>query len=155
LRVADRFNVNEQGKITEQENHFDPRDVTNPGWAEKLTCDTSRLTQIVAADAEAAGSASPTQVLAALNSVVKKGTRAMNYQITNEQVAFYRENGFVILENFLDAGELETWRRCTDEAVEERLASKGLADQPERPGSVLRAGLHAVPEACRHARGDA
>ena len=32
LRVADRFNVNEEGKITEQENHFDPRDVTNPGW---------------------------------------------------------------------------------------------------------------------------
>lgn len=32
LRVADRFYVNEQGKITEQENHFDPRDVTNPGW---------------------------------------------------------------------------------------------------------------------------
>lgn len=32
LRVADRFNVNEHGKITEQENHFDPRDVTNPGW---------------------------------------------------------------------------------------------------------------------------
>lgn len=32
LRVADRFNVNEQGKIVEQENHFDPRDVTNPGW---------------------------------------------------------------------------------------------------------------------------
>lgn len=32
LRVADRFTVNEQGKIIEQENHFDPRDVTNPGW---------------------------------------------------------------------------------------------------------------------------
>ena len=32
LRVADRFNVSGQGKITEQENHFDPRDVTNPGW---------------------------------------------------------------------------------------------------------------------------
>jgi hypothetical protein len=32
LRVADRFNVNERGEITEQENHFDPRDVTNPGW---------------------------------------------------------------------------------------------------------------------------
>jgi hypothetical protein len=32
LRVADRFTVNEAGKITEQENHFDPRDVTNPGW---------------------------------------------------------------------------------------------------------------------------
>lgn len=32
LRVADRFTVNAEGKIIEQENHFDPRDVTNPGW---------------------------------------------------------------------------------------------------------------------------
>jgi hypothetical protein len=32
LRVADRFTINAEGKITEQENHFDPRDVTNPGW---------------------------------------------------------------------------------------------------------------------------
>lgn len=32
LRVADRFNVNESGKIIEQENHFAPRDATNPGW---------------------------------------------------------------------------------------------------------------------------
>ncbi len=28
LRVADRFSVNNEGKITEQENHFDPRPVT-------------------------------------------------------------------------------------------------------------------------------
>lgn len=32
LRVADRFTVNEAGRIVDQENHFDPRDVTNPGW---------------------------------------------------------------------------------------------------------------------------
>jgi hypothetical protein len=32
LRVADRFRVNDAGKIIEQENHFDPRDVTNPDW---------------------------------------------------------------------------------------------------------------------------
>ncbi|MEO8634682.1 MAG: nuclear transport factor 2 family protein [Gemmatimonadales bacterium] len=32
LRVADRFVVNAAGRITEQENHFDPRDVTTPGW---------------------------------------------------------------------------------------------------------------------------
>ena len=32
LRVADRVVVDEAGRITEQENHFDPRDVTNPGW---------------------------------------------------------------------------------------------------------------------------
>jgi hypothetical protein len=32
LPVADRFTVNAEGKIIEQENHFDPRDITNPGW---------------------------------------------------------------------------------------------------------------------------
>jgi steroid delta-isomerase-like uncharacterized protein len=32
LRVADSFKVNAAGKIIEQENHYDPRDVTNPGW---------------------------------------------------------------------------------------------------------------------------
>lgn len=30
LRVADRFTINNAGKIVEQVNHFDPRDVTNP-----------------------------------------------------------------------------------------------------------------------------
>ncbi len=32
LRVANRFTVNDAGRIVEQENHCDPRDVTNPGW---------------------------------------------------------------------------------------------------------------------------
>ena len=32
LRVADRFTVNAAGRIVEQENHFDPRDVTHQGW---------------------------------------------------------------------------------------------------------------------------
>ncbi len=32
LRVVDRFTVSEEGLITSQENFFDPRDVTNPGW---------------------------------------------------------------------------------------------------------------------------
>ena len=31
LRVIDRFVINDEGKITEQENFFDPRDVTHPG----------------------------------------------------------------------------------------------------------------------------
>lgn len=30
LRVADRFTVDRNGRIIEQVNHFDPRDVTNP-----------------------------------------------------------------------------------------------------------------------------
>jgi len=32
LRILDRFTVNDDGKITEQSNYFDPRNVTNPGW---------------------------------------------------------------------------------------------------------------------------
>jgi hypothetical protein len=32
LRVIDKFTVNEEGKITAQENFLDPRDITNPGW---------------------------------------------------------------------------------------------------------------------------
>ena len=32
LRVADHFVVDDVGLIIEQENHFDPRDVTDPGW---------------------------------------------------------------------------------------------------------------------------
>lgn len=44
--------------------------------------------------------------------------------VTDDQIAFYRENGFVVLEGFLDADELATWRQYTDEAVEQRLAEK-------------------------------
>ena len=41
--------------------------------------------------------------------------------ITDEQVAFYREHGFVVLEGFLNADELADWRATTDEAVRDRL----------------------------------
>jgi phytanoyl-CoA hydroxylase len=45
----------------------------------------------------------------------------MKNKLTDEQISYYRENGFIVLENFLDADELAEWRRCTDEAVAERL----------------------------------
>jgi hypothetical protein len=32
LRIVDRFKINEALMIVEQENFFDPRDVTNPDW---------------------------------------------------------------------------------------------------------------------------
>ncbi len=32
LRIIDRFKVDAAGLIVEQENFFDPQDVTNPGW---------------------------------------------------------------------------------------------------------------------------
>lgn len=34
LRICDRFAVDPEGYITEQENFFDPRDVTQPGWGD-------------------------------------------------------------------------------------------------------------------------
>ena len=47
----------------------------------------------------------------------------MNTQLTTDQIAFYQENGYVVLENFLTPDELERWRWATDEAVAQRLAS--------------------------------
>ena len=35
LRILDRFTVNEEGEIVQQENYFDPRDVTNSGWRDE------------------------------------------------------------------------------------------------------------------------
>ncbi|MCB0689494.1 MAG: hypothetical protein KDC53_23305 [Saprospiraceae bacterium] len=32
LRIMDRFKVDDAGNITDQENFFDPRSITNPGW---------------------------------------------------------------------------------------------------------------------------
>src|SRR5579884_2265035 len=54
----------------------------------------------------------------------------MNNKLTQAQIDFYRKNGFLVIEGFLDTAELEHWRRCTQEAVDERLAARGpLANQ--------------------------
>ena len=45
----------------------------------------------------------------------------MRDELTDKQIEFYRTNGFIVVEDFLDPNELEEWRRCTDEAVAERL----------------------------------
>ena len=44
--------------------------------------------------------------------------------LTKEQIGRYREQGFLVIENFLDADELARWRTATDEAVEQRLATR-------------------------------
>ena len=56
----------------------------------------------------------------------------MKDQVTSEQVRSYQENGFLVIENFLDAEETAHWSRTTDEAVAERLASNFV--RPEQPG---------------------
>lgn len=48
----------------------------------------------------------------------------MNTDITPEQIAFYQDNGYVIIDDFLTAGELEYWRSAVTEAVAERNGQK-------------------------------
>src|SRR5689334_12755977 len=47
----------------------------------------------------------------------------MKNQLTANQIDEYRKNGFLAIEGFLDRDELSEWQRCTQEAVDERLAS--------------------------------
>jgi ectoine hydroxylase-related dioxygenase (phytanoyl-CoA dioxygenase family) len=47
----------------------------------------------------------------------------MRDTLTQDQIRFYRENGFIAVEHFLDEAELDTWRRCTEEAVAQRLGA--------------------------------
>lgn len=45
----------------------------------------------------------------------------MRDSVSAEEIAFYRESGFLVVEGFLDAAELDEWRRCTYEACELRV----------------------------------
>ena len=44
-------------------------------------------------------------------------------ELSEEQIASYRENGFVVLEGFLSPEETAHWRDTTQEAVDQRLAT--------------------------------
>ena len=44
----------------------------------------------------------------------------MNTTVTQEQIDFYRANGFIVLHDFLTPEELETWREAVDGAVRRR-----------------------------------
>lgn len=48
----------------------------------------------------------------------------MNAQLTESQIGFYQENGYVVIEDFLNADELETWRTAVTEALIERNGQK-------------------------------
>ncbi len=45
----------------------------------------------------------------------------MRDQVTPEQVSEYQENGFLVVEGFLDDAEVAHWSQTTDEAVAQRL----------------------------------
>jgi len=54
----------------------------------------------------------------------------MKHKITQTQKDFYRRNGYIAIEDFLDDRELETWRQVTDDAVRQRLIERnGMTNQ--------------------------
>jgi ectoine hydroxylase-related dioxygenase (phytanoyl-CoA dioxygenase family) len=44
----------------------------------------------------------------------------MRSELTPDEITFYRDNGFVVVPDLLDADELEVWRAAVDAAVAER-----------------------------------
>jgi phytanoyl-CoA hydroxylase len=57
----------------------------------------------------------------------------MKFQLTEEQVASYQDNGFIVIEDFLSPDELEHWRSAVMEAVTERGGKK-------MPGKDMKVG---------------
>lgn len=48
----------------------------------------------------------------------------MRTQLTDEQITFYQQNGFLVVPDFLNVEELAHWQQTTQEAVDDRLATK-------------------------------
>jgi phytanoyl-CoA hydroxylase len=44
----------------------------------------------------------------------------MNAELSEEQIRFYQENGYVVIEDFLNTEELEIWREAVMEAIADR-----------------------------------
>ena len=57
----------------------------------------------------------------------------MKYDLSEEQVLSYRKNGFIVMEDFLSAEELEDWRKAVMEATAERAGKK-------MPGKDIKTG---------------
>ena len=57
----------------------------------------------------------------------------MRWQVSDQEVAHYREKGFVVIDDFLTDEELALWREAVDEAVERRGRTK-LAGREDDEG---------------------
>ena len=57
----------------------------------------------------------------------------MNTQLTHQQIEAYQQDGFILVEDFLDEEELAFWRMAVTEAIEERHGQK-------MPGSDIKVG---------------
>lgn len=61
----------------------------------------------------------------------------MRTELTEQQITSYRENGFLVVENFLSPEELEKWRTATQEAVDERLDAANNARKDMLPDHAV------------------
>jgi len=57
----------------------------------------------------------------------------MNCDVTGDQIERYRQEGFLVIEDFLTSSELAEWRSAVEEAIEER-------DGIKIPGTNIRTG---------------
>ncbi|MDB5158794.1 MAG: Phytanoyl-CoA dioxygenase, partial [Mucilaginibacter sp.] len=54
----------------------------------------------------------------------------MNNDLSPQEIAQYRRDGFLVIENFLSPAELDFWRTALDEAVKKRNGNK-MPDRKE------------------------
>lgn len=59
----------------------------------------------------------------------------MKDQLSEEQIVSYQNDGFLMIENFLNTDELAHWSQTTNEAVKQRLAATRKSDASE-PGEA-------------------
>jgi ectoine hydroxylase-related dioxygenase (phytanoyl-CoA dioxygenase family) len=57
----------------------------------------------------------------------------MRTEVTPQQIDDYREQGFVVIENFLDTAELEHWRAVTEDAIRLRLSNANTLNNQANP----------------------
>ncbi len=62
----------------------------------------------------------------------------MNTQLTDKQIHFYRENGFLVINDFLADTELASWREAVDEAVIHHLSREDTHHNQRGEGSYYK-----------------
>lgn len=76
----------------------------------------------------------------------------MKHEITGEQIEFYRENGFVVIEDFLNPDELDRWRVTTQDAVRERAeTNSGITNTGDPESYYAQVFLQCINLAQSHA----
>ena len=55
----------------------------------------------------------------------------MQTDVSTQQIEQFRQQGFLVMQGFLDAAELQQWREVTEAAVRQRLGSSSLNNQAD------------------------